>query len=270
MPASAEKAEFFRKNPGSAFGGAGVRLSAPGLSMGENCDIIWGKPAGKFFARPKSGETEEVPMKRCFIFAAGSFYGLRERPAPGDLVIAADAGYLLCQKLAITPDLVLGDFDSMAEPSGVAVHRSPVEKDDTDAMLALKTGLEKGCDAFYLYGFTGGKRLDHTLANLQSLLFLRRRGTRGWLYGDDFLWTAIENESLTVQKEVEWGLFSAFCLGDRAEGVDETGLQYPLCNAVLTPEFPLGVSNHFLEQEAVISVRRGALLVGWELAYHNP
>ncbi|WP_312280441.1 thiamine diphosphokinase [Oscillibacter sp.] len=208
-------------------------------------------------------------MKRCFIFAAGSFYGLRERPAPGDLIIAADAGYLLCQKLGIAPNLVLGDFDSMEEPSGVAVHRSPVEKDDTDAMLALKTGLEKECDTFYLYGFTGGKRLDHTLANLQSLLFLRRKGARGWLYGDDFLWTAIENESLTIQKEVEWGLFSAFCLGARAEGVDETGFQYLLSNAVLTPEFPLGVSNHFLESEAVISVRRGALLVGWELAHHN-
>lgn len=204
-------------------------------------------------------------MRRCFIFAAGSFYGLRECPAPGDLVIAADAGYRLCQSLGIIPDLVLGDFDSMPEPEGIAVRRVPVEKDDTDTMLALKTGLEAECDAFYLYGFTGGKRLDHTLANLQSLLYLRRRGARGWLYGDDFLWTAIENESLSIQKEVEWGLFSAFCLGDEARGIDETGFQYPLKNAVLTPEFPLGVSNHILERSAVVTVRNGALLVGWEL-----
>ena len=206
-------------------------------------------------------------MRRCFIFAAGSFYGLRECPAPGDLVIAADAGYRLCQSLGITPDLVLGDFDSMPEPEGVLVRRVPVEKDDTDTMLALKTGLEAGCDAFYLYGFTGGKRLDHTLANLQSLLYLRRRGARSWLYGDDFLWTAIENESLAIQKEVEWGLFSAFCLGDEARGIDETGFQYPLNDAVLTPEFPLGVSNHILEQSAVVTVREGALLVGWELPH---
>lgn len=208
-------------------------------------------------------------MRRCFIFAAGSFYGLREPPVPGDLVIAADAGYGLCLELGIAPDLVLGDFDSMPEPAGVPVRRVPVEKDDTDAMLALKTGLEEGCGEFYLYGFTGGKRLDHTLANLQSLLFLRRRGARGWMYGDDFLWTAIENESLAVRREVEWGLFSAFCLGDRAEGVDETGFQYPLRNAVLTPEFPLGVSNHILEPEAAVTVRRGALLVGWELSHQE-
>ena len=52
-------------------------------------------------------------MRRCFIFAAGSFFGLRERPAPDDLVIAADAGYRLCRSLGAVPDLALGDFDSM-------------------------------------------------------------------------------------------------------------------------------------------------------------
>lgn len=205
-------------------------------------------------------------MKRCFIFAAGTFFGLRERPAPGDFVIAADAGYLVCQKAGVVPDLLLGDFDSMEQPADFAnIHRSPVEKDDTDTMLAVKTALEQGCDTVYIYGGTGGKRLDHTLANLQTLLFLRRHGARGWLYDDDFVWTAIENESLTVKKTVEWGLFSAFCLGDRAEGIDETGFQYPLKNAVLTPDFPVGVSNHILEEQATVTVRRGALAVGWQL-----
>lgn len=205
-------------------------------------------------------------MKRCFIFAAGSFYGLRERPASGDLVVAADAGYRICLREKIEPDLLLGDFDSMEPPAGFAnVRRLPVEKDDTDTLAALKAGLEQGCDTFYIYGGTGGKRLDHTLANLQSLLFLRRRGARGFLYDNDFLWTVIENEALAVPKTVEWGLFSAFCLGDRAEGVDEEGFQYPLKNAVLTPDVPLGVSNHILEQPARVTVRKGALAVGWEL-----
>ncbi len=205
-------------------------------------------------------------MKRCFIFAAGTFYGLRERPGPGDLVIAADAGYRVCREAGIVPDLLLGDFDSMEQPADFSnVRRSPVEKDDTDTMLAVKTALEQGCDALYFYGGTGGRRLDHTLANLQTLLYLRRRGARGYLYDNDFVWTAIENETLRLERTVEWGLFSAFCLGDRAEGVDETGFQYPLSDAVLTPDFPLGVSNHIVEPEARITVRRGALAVGWEL-----
>lgn len=206
-------------------------------------------------------------MRRCFIFAAGSFYGLRERPGdPGDFVIAADAGYQTCLKESVRPDLLLGDFDSMEPPADFAhVRRLPVEKDDTDTLAAIKVGLERGCTDFLIYGGTGGKRLDHTLANLQSLLFLRRRGAKGFLFGDDFLWTVMENEDLRVTRTVEWGLLSVFCLGDRAEGVDETGVQYPLQNAVLAPDFPLGVSNHILEPEARIAVRRGALAVGWEL-----
>lgn len=205
-------------------------------------------------------------MRRCFIFAAGTFYGLRRPPAPGDLVIAADAGYRACRAAGITPDLLLGDFDSMEQPADFAnVVRSPVEKDDTDTMLAVKTALEEGCREVFLYGGTGGARLDHTLANLQSLLYLRRRGARGWMYDRDFLWTVIENETLTVERTVEWGLLSAFCLGADASGVDEEGVQYPLRDAVLTAAFPLGVSNHILEPKARITVRQGALAVGWQL-----
>lgn len=205
-------------------------------------------------------------MKRCFIFAAGTFFGLRERPREGDLVIAADAGYRTCRQAGVRPDLVVGDFDSMDAPEEFGeILRLPVEKDDTDTLAAVRLGLERGCREFFLYGGTGGKRLDHTLANLQTLLYLRRQGARGWLYDNDFVWTAIENESLTIEKTVEWGLFSAFCLGDRAEGIDETGFQYPLSDAALTPDFPLGVSNHVLEPTATITVRRGALAVGWEL-----
>lgn len=206
-------------------------------------------------------------MKRAFIFAAGTFYGLRERPVPGDLVIAADAGERACREAGLVPDLLLGDFDSMPLPevSETPLCRLPVEKDETDTLAAVRTALERGCKTIYVYGGTGGKRLDHTLANLQTLLFIRRRKARGFLYDDNFIWTALENESLTIRKEVEWGLFSAFCLDGRAEGVYETGFQYPLEDAVLTPDFPLGVSNHIIEPEARISVRKGALAAGWEL-----
>lgn len=208
----------------------------------------------------------EKGMKRCFIFAAGSFYGLRERPADGDAVIAADAGYRVCQTLGIVPDLLLGDFDSMPQPEDFSrVYRVPVEKDDTDTMLAVKTALEWGCGEVFLYGGTGGTRLDHTLANLQSLLYLRRHGARGWLYDRNFIWTVVENETLALFDTVEDGLFSVFCMGDRAEGVDLEGFQYPLINGTLTPDFPLGVSNHVRAANAVVRVQQGCLTVGWEL-----
>ena len=201
-----------------------------------------------------------------FVFSAGTFFGLRQQPEDGDLIIAADAGYRNCLAAGLKPHVLLGDFDSMDLPeTDATVQRLPVEKDDTDTMAAVKLALEHGCDTVIIYGGTGGKRLDHTLANIHTLFYIRRRGARGYLYDDDFLWTVIENEELILQREVDWGLVSVFPLCAQAEGVCEEGLQYPLEKAVLRADVPLGVSNHFVAERARIAVERGALAVGWEL-----
>ena len=205
-------------------------------------------------------------MARCFIFSAGTFYGLREAPRPGELVIAADAGLLHCRALGITPSLVVGDFDSMDAPEeDVPTLRLPVEKDDTDSMRAIREGLVRGCREFHIYGGTGGDRLDHTLANLQSLVWLARHGARGWLYDRNFVYTAVENGALTIPRTVEWGLLSVFAMSGTAEGVTLTGVQYPLDRGSVTCDFPIGVSNHILEPEATVRVEQGVLLVGWQL-----
>jgi thiamine pyrophosphokinase len=204
-------------------------------------------------------------MPTCYIFAAGDApESLPFRPGEGDFVIAADAGYRTCLAFGITPDLLVGDFDSMEAPTDFPhILRASVEKDDTDTLLAVKEGLSRGCAVFHLYGGAGG-RLDHTLANLQTLLYLRRQGGRGYLHDGAFTYTAIEDEAIEIPKEKEWALLSVFCLGDDAQGVMERGVQYPLTDATLTAGFPLGVSNHILEDTARISVARGALLIGWE------
>lgn len=204
-------------------------------------------------------------MRRCFVFSAGTFYGLYERPEAPDFCIAADAGRLLCEKLNITPDLVIGDFDSAPKPENAPCITVPVEKDDTDTMLAAKEGLRLGYTTFYFYGATGGARLDHTLANLQTLAYLRRHGARGYLYDQNFCYTVMENEELPLPQTVPWGLLSVFALGDRAEGVTIRGVQYPAENATIANDFPLGVSNHITEKTATVRVENGLLLVGWEL-----
>ena len=105
----------------------------------------------------------------CYIFGAGDFDGLEERPGAEDYVIAADGGYTACRRAGVEPQLLLGDFDSLAEvPALPHVERVPVEKDDTDMMLAIKWGLERGETLFHLYGGMGGQRTDHTVANLQA------------------------------------------------------------------------------------------------------
>ena len=204
-------------------------------------------------------------MKRCFIFAAGTFYGLRETPRAGDVTIAADAGLRNCRAAGIEPELVIGDFDSMEKPPRGGCITAPVEKDDTDTMLAVREGLARGCGEFYIYGGTGGARLDHTLANLQTLAFLRRRGARGYLYDRNFVYTVLENETLTLPRQVEWGLVSLFAMSGAAEDVTLEGLQYPLAHGTVAGDFPIGVSNHFVADTARITCGRGLLLAGWQL-----
>ena len=208
-------------------------------------------------------------MRRCVIFGGGELKDIRFTQSllrEDDYIVCADRGYAYCAAMGRKPDLILGDFDSYNGklPPGCEVLRYPIEKDDTDTMLAVKEAIRREFADILMLGMLGG-RLDHTLANLQTLLYLRRHGARGYLYDNDFVWTAVENETITVEQTVEWGLLSVFCLGAPASGIDEKGVQYPLSHASLSAEFPLGVSNHIIEPKARITVRKGALIVGWEL-----
>lgn len=200
----------------------------------------------------------------CHIVCGGDFDPARFQPAAGDFVIAADRGYRYLEELGRVPDLVLGDFDSLgAVPVHDQVICLPAEKDDTDTLYAVRVGLERGYTRFLLHAALGGDRLDHTIANLQTLLFLTLRGGRGWLLGgDDTVLSVLHEEAVTFPAEQE-GMLSVFCLGDRAEGVDLTGVKYPLRDACLTQDLPLGVSNEFTGVPAGIRVRKGNLLILW-------
>ena len=199
----------------------------------------------------------------CYIIGAGDFFGLREQPDDSDYLIAADAGYKYCREYNLIPDLVIGDFDSLGDsPEHPNVLELPVEKDDTDTVYAIKLGVERGYRHFYIYGGTGGARPDHTVANMQALVYLANRGRRGWLYAKDYIWTCIKNESIKIKGS---GNVSVFCPDGEAKGVTLKGLKYTLDGAVLTSDFPLGVSNSFAEEEAEISVSDGCLLIMYSI-----
>ena len=198
-------------------------------------------------------------MGKCLIFCAGGFAGLLEPVAADDYIIAADGGLVHTEGLGLTPDLVLGDFDSLGYvPEGSQVF--PVEKDDTDAMLAAKKGLALGYTEFLLYGSLDGPRLDHSVANFQTLQYLADRGATGLLVGKTQIVTVVKNRKVTFPAE-KTGIVSVFCMGKDAHGVTIKGLKYALEDGTLTAGFPLGVSNHFIGREAEISVEDGSLLV---------
>lgn len=201
-------------------------------------------------------------MKKCIIFCAGGFDRLAQPIEETDFVIAADGGWLHTQRLGLKPNLILGDFDSLGfVPENAEVY--PAEKDDTDSMLAIKKGLEMGCTEFVLYGCLDGSRVDHTMANFQSLLFLQNHGARGFLVGLSQIATVVQNEAVTFPAEFR-GNFSLFCLGMDAIGVTLRGLKYNLENGCLTAGFPLGVSNSFTGSLATVSVKEGSLLAIWD------
>ena len=114
--------------------------------------------------------------KICYIVGAGDNSGTNFLKRENDYVIAADGGLLWLQKRNIEPDMIMGDFDSLGfVPEGNNVIQHEIMKNDTDMMLAVKKALEMGYDKIKLYGGTGG-RIDHTLSNIQTMLYASRKG----------------------------------------------------------------------------------------------
>ena len=201
-------------------------------------------------------------MSKFVIFCAAEFDGLLEPLGADDFLLAADGGLRHLEKLNLKPGGILGDFDSLGYiPTGAQVF--PVEKDETDAMLAARKGLELGYRDFLFYGALDGPRLDHTVANFQTLQFLADHGATGYLVGRDYLVTVVKNETIAFDERAE-GILSLLCLGADARGVTIRGLHYELEDGTLTPGFPLGVSNHFTGKAATIEVKEGSLLAMWD------
>lgn len=200
-------------------------------------------------------------MKTCYIFAAAKGEPKEFIPETDDLVIAADAGFLKLKKYGAKPHIILGDFDSMEEiPNEGEIIKHPVKKDDTDTILAVKTGFERGFTRFVIYGGTGG-RLDHTLANLQTLSFIAERGGQGFLCGNNFTATALKNGQICFSEKAK-GNISVFSATNSCE-ISIEGLLYPLKNATITHDFPLGVSNEFIGEKSKITVLGGTALIIW-------
>ncbi len=198
----------------------------------------------------------------CYIFGAMPFNTFDFELTVNDLVIAADSGVINAEKLNISPDFIIGDFDSLGyTPTNANTIIHPVEKDDTDTMLAVKLGLEQGYKSFRVFGGIGG-RLDHTVANIQTASYIAENGGNAVFYGSNENLTVIKNNQITFDKENK-GNISIFALED-CINVNIKGLFYELSNGCLSENFPLGTSNKFINKDATISVEEGKLLIIWE------
>ena len=198
-------------------------------------------------------------MNTCYI-ACALDCRLDFKPESGDMIIAADRGYLNLKNHNLVPDIVIGDFDSYTgEIDCKSIKKLPTVKDFTDGEVAIRYGIEQGYKKIVVYGAIGGG-LDHTIANISHCAGYTKEGRDiSFVDGENVLF-AIYNSSVGFSKDAK-GRISVFSFGEKAEGVYEMGLFYTLDNYTLDPYVPLGVSNEFVGKESEIRVDNGLLLI---------
>ena len=182
---------------------------------------------------------------------------------PGDFIVACDAGYQNCARLGCKPHIIVGDFDSAPCPAQEEddVIILPHVKDDTDTQYAARWLLEHGYDEITLLGALGGARLEHTLANLATGLYLAKNGVKVLLANErSELHFLVPNTPMELHHS-DWKYVSVFPLEGQLTGLAIRGAFYPLENAKLTADYPLGVSNEFVAETAHLQCSGGTGVV---------
>ena len=199
-------------------------------------------------------------MEKCIVFCAAEFDALLQPVKPEDFVIAADGGLRHTQSLGLTPNEIIGDFDSHPDPHlPVETITLPREKDDTDTVFAVKEAVRRGYDDFLLIGAVGG-RLDHTLGNVSILLYLDSVGRKGSII-DDYSEMEIVSGSAAYIDD-SWEFFSLLNITGCARGITITGAKYPLDDGEITCDYQYGISNEVIPGErAAVTLREGRLLL---------
>ncbi len=188
-----------------------------------------------------------------------------------DYRIAADGGARHMETLGLSPDVIVGDLDSIDEPllarfqrEGAAVERHPVAKAATDLELAIARAVSDGATEVLLIGALGG-RLDQTLANLLLLAQGKWKVPLAVAEGDQLARLLRGPQELTLTGS-EGSYVSAIALSEEVTGVTYRGLEYPLENATLRLGSTRGVSNTLASSPARISIDTGILLVAQQFS----
>jgi thiamine pyrophosphokinase len=219
-------------------------------------------------------QLDRLQKQRAWIFANGvqiNEEAVRALVRPGDYLVAADGGLHHLRRLGLTPDLVIGDLDSLElgeieqlKKDGVRIEQHPVEKDETDLELAVETVLHTGYSIVLIVGALGG-RLDMTLANIFLLTLPELSGIDIRLEDGNeevFIIHPLEgaNDTSCVIEGKPGERVSLLPLGGPARGIRTSGLYFPLRGETLYPERTRGVSNQMLTDQASVTLEEGQLI----------
>ena len=201
----------------------------------------------------------------CLLVGSADYYADRAPRRADAYIIALDGGYAHLAERGITPDAVVGDFDSLGyTPDFDGVTVLPRVKDDTDSFWAAKQALWQGYRHFYLVGCTGGDRPEHTVANIALMLYLVRHGAASVMMEGARQMYRVVSAPCRVEFRGEHGNFSVFSLSERAFGVTLRGFEYETDRITLCADIPLGVSNSFDGEVCTLDAEKGDLLLIWD------
>ena len=208
-----------------------------------------------------------MERKTAFIYTGGTVFDeyVIEKPEKGDLVIAADAGYLTARRLGVTPDVILGDFDTLGEeniPDGVECLRVPREKDDTDTQLAVRTAIERGAGEIVIVGGLSG-RIDHTLSTLANLedLWERKENRIYAILTDGKNRVHFIRNSGAILPRSQYRYFSLIAADETVKGITLDGCKYPLKNGRISRRNQWAISNEITGNCALVEIKRGGVWV---------
>jgi thiamine pyrophosphokinase len=211
-------------------------------------------------------------MKRGILFLAGDFSHFPEnfRFLDTDFVIAADGGFKHLIALRRNPDMLLGDFDSLsteyrelANQRGIHQAEWPVEKDQTDGEIAIRTAVANGCSEVILFGCWGGERVDHSIGNLMLLDLCRELGLHGVLHhqGENIM---LCTPGVYRIKGRLGEMVSLITKSNETCRISTKGLKYVLQNGNLQKGSSMGISNQFSNDQAVIHIDQGEAWLIWQ------
>ncbi len=184
-----------------------------------------------------------------------------------DLVVAADGGARHAAALGRRIDKWVGDGDSIdpgdlarLAADGVRIERSPVDKDETDAELAVLAVVRADPARITILGALGGRRLDHELGNIWLLAHPALAGRPACLLGARTRIRLAGPGRTDLSGRVD-DLVSLLPFGGDVLGITTVGFRYPLHDEPLRSGPSRGMSNVRTDAAAALDIRSGQLLV---------
>lgn len=191
--------------------------------------------------------------------------------APRPLIFAADGGAAKATAQGYTPDVVMGDLDSLGdadherlEALGVEFRVAERDKDHSDMELCVVAAIEAGARRVSILGALGPRRPEHSIANLLLLADPRLDGLDVELLAPGSRLVRVGTAAGPGHAAISGqpgDFVSLFPLGTRVDGVATQGLRYPLHDESLPLGPSRGLSNELVGSSARVSSRRGCLLV---------